>query len=66
MPYRGSNFNQTNILIIVDKSRSSGSKSNVPNPAKLTRLARQEIRESDEILDTQALGTKLEHRLRRK
>lgn len=66
MPYRGSNFNQTNILIIVDKSCSSGSKSNVPNPAKLTRLARQEIRESDEILDTQALGTKLERRLRRK
>ena len=66
MPYRGSNFNQTNILIIVDKSCASGSKSNVPNPAKLTRLARQEIRESDEILDTQALGTKLKHRLRRK
>ena len=66
MPYRGSNFDQTNILIIVDKSCSSGSKSNVPHPAKLTRLARQEIRESDEILDTQALGTKLEHRLRRK
>ena len=66
MPYRGSNFNQTNILIIVDKSRSSDSKSNVPHQAKLTRLARQEIRESDEILDTQALGTKLKHRLRRK
>ena len=57
---------QISIRQIYYNSRSFGSKSNVLHPAKLTRLARQEIRESDEILDTQALGTKLEHRLRRK